>query len=304
ADDTRATLAAVLFGQIPRPRSLRGDVPKDVERVVMKLLERDMPSRYATAEQALHDLLECVDTPKAGREVLMSTLQQRFPGQAPMRQSLLRSGNATPQQIGHAATVAPYQTPAQLGHANTRPAAALSLGAMMNAPTGTIDHRRRKGSTIALIVLAIAIASGAIALGVTVALKGGSRGSGSQVASTPPDAPAAPPPDASAPPDAAVVDAAPAPMDAAVVVAPKDPKKDAPRLAVAEKKYGSLRVSSYPITTVFVDGTKHGETTTTIRLTVGKHTVRVMNPDSQPPVDKSTSVVIEDNKTFPLHYPW
>ena len=25
----------------------------------MKLLERDLPARYATAEEAIHDLLEC-----------------------------------------------------------------------------------------------------------------------------------------------------------------------------------------------------------------------------------------------------
>ncbi|MGE5183784.1 MAG: serine/threonine-protein kinase, partial [Acidobacteriota bacterium] len=55
-EDTRSTLAAVLFGQIPRPRSLRPDVPKDLERVVMKLLERDLPARYATAELAIADL--------------------------------------------------------------------------------------------------------------------------------------------------------------------------------------------------------------------------------------------------------
>ena len=47
-EDTRATLAAVLFGQIPRPRAMRPDVPKDLERVAMKLLERDLPARYAT----------------------------------------------------------------------------------------------------------------------------------------------------------------------------------------------------------------------------------------------------------------
>src|SRR5689334_4512381 len=83
--DTRSTLAAVLFGQIPRPRSLRADVPKDVERVAMKLLERDLPARYATAEDAIADLLECSDAPKAGREALVAVLAERFPGEAPVR---------------------------------------------------------------------------------------------------------------------------------------------------------------------------------------------------------------------------
>src|SRR5690349_5604683 len=63
-EDTRATLAAVLFGQIPRPRSIRGDIPKDLDRVVMKLLERDLPARYPTAEAAINDLLDCADAPK------------------------------------------------------------------------------------------------------------------------------------------------------------------------------------------------------------------------------------------------
>src|SRR5512139_3571780 len=70
AEDTRATLAAVLFGVIPRPRSLRKDVPKDLEAVVMKLLERDLPARFKSAEQAIAALLECDDAPKDGRELL------------------------------------------------------------------------------------------------------------------------------------------------------------------------------------------------------------------------------------------
>ncbi|MBA3818792.1 MAG: serine/threonine protein kinase, partial [Deltaproteobacteria bacterium] len=89
-EDTRSTLASVLFGQVPRPRSLRGDIPKDLERVVMKLLERDLPARYATAEAAITDLLDCADAPRAGREALKAALSERFAGEAPVRQSLMR----------------------------------------------------------------------------------------------------------------------------------------------------------------------------------------------------------------------
>lgn len=89
AADTRATLSAVLFGQIPRPRALRNTVPKDLERVVMKLLERDLPARYATAEAALADLVACSDAPTAGRELLTATLAQRF-STARVRQSQLK----------------------------------------------------------------------------------------------------------------------------------------------------------------------------------------------------------------------
>src|SRR6185312_16046001 len=86
-DDTRATLAAVLFGQIPRPRSQRPDVPPDLEHVTMRLLERDLPARYPTAEDAIADLLNCGDAPRNGREQLVQTLHERFPQQAPVRSS-------------------------------------------------------------------------------------------------------------------------------------------------------------------------------------------------------------------------
>src|SRR5512144_602654 len=100
AEDTRATLAAVLFGQIPRPRALRPDVPKDLERVTMKLLERDLPARYATAEEAIADLLECSDAPKNGREQLIKALAERFPHNAPVRDSVMRSrSGGTPPQV-------------------------------------------------------------------------------------------------------------------------------------------------------------------------------------------------------------
>jgi serine/threonine protein kinase len=102
-EDTRTTLAAVLFGQVPRPRSLRGDVPKDVERVTMKLLERELPARYATAEDAIRELLECGAAPKDGRELLKRALAERFPQQAPVRHSVVRPRrrHRTPRRPWH-----------------------------------------------------------------------------------------------------------------------------------------------------------------------------------------------------------
>ena len=78
ADDTRATIAAVLFGRIPRPRQLRAEVPKDLERVAMKLLERDLPSRYRSADDALVDLLDCASAKQSGRPMLSEILGARF----------------------------------------------------------------------------------------------------------------------------------------------------------------------------------------------------------------------------------
>ena len=143
-EDTRATLAAVLFGQIPRPRSLRGEIPKDLERVVMKLLERDLPARYPTAEAANSDLLDCADAPKSGRELLIKTLAERFPQQAPVRGSVMRSRGGVPSMPpGHTPQYTPLPHDSSTmadGSANRGvPVAAMqSLGAVRSAPTATV----------------------------------------------------------------------------------------------------------------------------------------------------------------------
>jgi len=147
--DTRSTLAAVLFGQIPRPRSLRGEIPKDLERVTMKLLERDLPARYATAEEAIADLLECADAPKAGRELLAATLGERFAGQAPVRdsqraRSLPPAGRASSPPSGTlpdgSRTPAPAPALELAPEAVAVAATIPSLGSVRNAPTGTLDQ--------------------------------------------------------------------------------------------------------------------------------------------------------------------
>src|SRR5689334_18123127 len=118
-DDMRATLAAVLFGQIPRPRALRADIPKDLERVTMKLL---------------------------GRELLTATLAERFPGQAPVRHSQHRARS----QPGASRTPPAMAATLPAASAVATPAAAIpSLGSIRNAPTATLDGgrpgRRRTG---------------------------------------------------------------------------------------------------------------------------------------------------------------
>ncbi len=316
AEDTRATLAAVLFGQIPRPRSLRGDIPKDLERVCMKMLERDLPMRYATAEDALHELLECADSSKAGREVLVATLAQRFAGQAPVRQSLIRNQpqSYNPALLGFDATAAsPMQTPGEMQRAQTRPAAAVSMGAVMNAATGTMPApAKRKGSTIALVMIAVAITAGAIALGVTVAMRGG-KGSGSQVAAGTPDAAAGSPPVDTAstpPPDASTPDADATPVVVVDAGTPPAPPVDAGRrnrdsgVKVAEKKLGKVKVTSFPVTRVWVDGKQYRDTMFQMDLPEGSHDVLLVNPDVEPPIKAARKFTVIAGKETHIHYPW
>jgi serine/threonine protein kinase len=172
AEDTRATLAAVLFGQIPRPRTLRPEVPKDLERVTMKLLERDLPARYATAEEAITDLMNCADAPRGGREGLIAVLAERFPDSAPVRQSVARA-----RSLGASPTPLPGSLPAYARPTLTETANAPApiprpgLETMMSAATGTLGVPPRRWLPQILIVLAVTIACGVVAFVIVSAMK-------------------------------------------------------------------------------------------------------------------------------------
>jgi serine/threonine-protein kinase len=292
-EDTRATLAAVLFGQIPRPRSLRGDIPKDLERVTMKLLERELPARYATAEKAVEDLLDCADAPKAGRDVLVRILAERFPNDVRVRQSMLRDRIPTPPPVHAAPTVfghsmgsayppqsTPMGTPAM---PQTGPAMPMATPAPL-----TMAPPRRRSSAL-VIAAALMLAVGGITFGVVWAMRNRDNspqpGSGSApvVASATPDAAAVIPPTI----DAAVahaIDADPidVPIDAASP--PDAPKKDArsgqPGHPVPEKKAkGMLHVSALPALTVWVDGKMIRSTPVDLELAVGRHKIRLTNDE-------------------------
>jgi len=173
AHDVRATLAAVLFGKIPRPRALRPDVPKDLERVAMKLLERDLPARYPTAEAALADLMHCADAPRSGREALSAILAERFPDSAPVRQSVARA-----RALGVAPTPLPGSHPpfTRLPQGTGQPVSALAptkpgLGTLMSAPTETLPAPPRRWLSQVLIVLAVTIVSGVVGFSIVSAIK-------------------------------------------------------------------------------------------------------------------------------------
>jgi hypothetical protein len=305
-EDTRATLAAVLFGQIPRPRSLRGDVPKDLERVVMKLLERDLPARYETAEQAIKDLLDCSDAPKAGREALVGVLAERFAAEAPVRQSRARASLPPGYATTAPGAVPIPQQPTLRAHGAPTPAAALpSLGAVMNARTGTIEHRytaaTRRGTMNKLLIAALtAVFAGVATFAVVAVVNAPSKqeavrdaappAAGSDAAPAPADA--APP----EPPPPAPVDAAPAdpPVDAA-------PQKDA-RPRVAPQKFGTLHVETFPIMTVYVDGTRIRDTPLDVDLPVGPHKVKLKSYDPQVK-DETVPIRIYEGKVTSIKRP-
>ncbi|HEY0989911.1 MAG TPA: serine/threonine-protein kinase [Kofleriaceae bacterium] len=200
AEDTRATIAAVLFGQIPRPRTVRPEVPKDLERVVMRLLERDLPVRYATAEDAIADLMACADAPRGGREELIAVLAERFPDEAPVRQSIARAraADTLPSPPPFAITAATRTATGDTGSIATPVDTAPGLGTVRSAPTATFDGSRQRFAPV-LLILAVALASGVASFAIVSAVRApdaapadrgaGARGPGAAVDAPPVDAP-------------------------------------------------------------------------------------------------------------------
>ena len=77
--DADATLAAVLDGDIPRPSSIRAEVPAKLDEVVMRALERDRSKRWQSAAEMLAPLnkyLYSLDETPGPREV--AALVARF----------------------------------------------------------------------------------------------------------------------------------------------------------------------------------------------------------------------------------
>jgi hypothetical protein len=77
----------VVSGEIPRPRSIDPSYPLDLERIVLRALERDIDERYQTAEELQRDLEaylkhERIVVPRAGvaallKRVLGERIEQR-----------------------------------------------------------------------------------------------------------------------------------------------------------------------------------------------------------------------------------
>jgi serine/threonine protein kinase len=173
AEDTRATLAAVLFGQVPRPRALRREIPADLERVTMKLLERDLVARYATAEDAIADLMSCGDASRTGREALAALLAERFPRSAPVRHNLARArpvGTApTPISGALTAPLRPNSPGIAPGPAATPLGSRTRREAVMSAPTATLE--RSPLPRQAMTVLAVALVSALAGFAIVSAIK-------------------------------------------------------------------------------------------------------------------------------------
>ena len=56
SDTTTTTLQNVVYKEIPPPRLLNKDIPPDVEKIILRAVERDLSRRYQSAEEMGYDL--------------------------------------------------------------------------------------------------------------------------------------------------------------------------------------------------------------------------------------------------------
>ncbi|MCL4228652.1 MAG: serine/threonine protein kinase [Myxococcales bacterium] len=175
AGTTSETLARVLFAPVPSPRSVAPDVPPDLEAVTMRLLAKEPGQRYASAEDAIDELLRCRDAPRDGRRELEQLLVTRFPHKAPVRTGQ-RSRGAVPDgpdalPAGTPPQMPPYGSPhgtvplgpphgtVPLGpaHAATTHTAPASPAAMAASAGASRRGVLVASGAIAAVVLAVAV---------------------------------------------------------------------------------------------------------------------------------------------------
>jgi serine/threonine protein kinase len=298
AEDTRATLAAVLFGKIPRPRSRRPAVPRDLERVTMRLLDRDLAARYASAEAAIADLMTCADAPRAGREAVMAVLAERFPDRAPIRHSAARTRSGVPP-TPVPGSVAPSTRSTLTGvpeGPSTFPApsfpAATGTGP---AARGAIPAPPRRWLRIGLVAAALLVGSGAASFALVSLVRQAPATTSTGISPSRDDTAAAHEPSHGTAADASTAPAAAPPIDAG---ATDTPKPGAIAVQSAPPIPGSLHVVGVPILTVTVDDQHYGDTPLTIPLNAGTHRVRLRNVENNS--DELLSITIVDRQTFTI----
>lgn len=225
-DSVQSTLARVLFAPLPSPRELRPDVPADVERITMRLLERNPENRYAKADHAVADLLACADYPRDGRDLLIRVLAERFVGRAPPRQELVRT--AGPQDATRAPTA---HTPV----VSTRDLPSASDGGMYGHATRTAVPVPRRRVLPPLLALGAMV--GVVAVAAVLYLQRDTSGSvrRTDAAGVTLDASPAPPSPTQPAPELPVVTELGSPPDAAPAAA-TEPSAAPPATEVTAKR--------------------------------------------------------------------
>ncbi len=296
-------IAQLMFKEIPPPSSKRSRVPADLERIAMRLLERDRANRYPTAEAVVDDLLRCRDAARDARGDLARLLAQRFPDIA------VRSRpGVSDQSVPHALQAKQIAVPIPL----------TTLTGAASQVSGRPGTRRRWRAAAGVVAAAAVLTVVAIVI-VSRRDETPPRPASDVAMTTPPAADAAVnrPDDRTvagsvldASPDGSTTDAAAlvAPPDAATVVASADagvsekppirPSIRKPPVSenTVPKGTGEVSIFVNPWAVISLDGKELGQTPWTGKLAAGKHRVRISNEDLGK--DETLTITVSpDNKT-------
>ena len=318
-------LARLLNQPIPHPVELAPQVPGDLDRAVMKMLERDRDARYLSAHAALEALLATsVTSPRAGLE-LEELLVVRFPGEAPRR----RSSSAAPDAAARLPPVNPSGATMPAGPAGLAArsvplqGARTALAPPADTPVRTLERdrpaapRRRPWRAGALVALAAAVVTSAVLLARQQSRDASETASAavdpvrSQAAEPPPGAADAGSVAAGATPVAdagATADPVPvAPPDAGAEKAdrtdePADDRAEPRRARERRREPGFLDVAVDPWANLTVGGKEYGQTPKKVTLPPGTH--RVVLRNSELNRVESVSVKIRSGETKSLRRDW
>ncbi len=317
------TLSKLLTQPIPSPRSLNDLVPKDLDAIVMRLLERDRADRYSRARDVMEELLEASISTTRGRQDLETVLQERFPGQAPQRTARLSqspspasssSFGSLPSQSASVSTSELKETVANKSQSTKpiprrtftakdaqRPKEAEAVFGKNETPRAEVSEDQQplvpatRSRTPILVTAAVLIAAaGAIAF---FALRTDSKQHqkpGVELVGVKVTDPApAPTYDATT----EIADAALAPTDATAASSAEKPDNDKQR----EKAILTFRVQ--PWASIEIDGKNYGQTPQTIKIRHGKHKIILANPGLERSESFSLTVEPGQKKTIKRTWP-
>ncbi len=123
-------LESIATRPILAPSHFRSDVPRDLERIAMKLLERNRERRHASTREVLDELARCRDSTAQGAEDLKAMLLERFPDR--LRSLVTSEGSETSpadDRLGHETLT--EAAPSQQAARRWSPALVLTLAGVL-----------------------------------------------------------------------------------------------------------------------------------------------------------------------------
>jgi eukaryotic-like serine/threonine-protein kinase len=238
-DSVHTILYKHIFEEAAPLKSVRADVPENISEAIAKAMGKDPAVRYGTMEAFATGLW-------------------------PERPAAIPAGGGTPVPAGTGGPRTP--TPAQMAAAS---AATVAGGATSPLPKTARPPRPPAKKSRAGLFVGLAVVAVLGVGGVVLMQGGGTQGTGSNPGTQPVTNP-------------------PRPESTASQTTPPVTRQDPPRQQQrpprqttpprndpAPEQVAMLTVSADPYGTVFIDNVNVGDTPTTIRVTMGRHTIRV-----------------------------